>query len=271
MTSPTEQGHVLRALISESKLVDDHTVYRVELWAGQTKCSSVERRFREFTELYTQLNKAPHTFSIPSVPPKKFFGNTDPAFVRKRQADLQVFLDKLVQRIVDNAPSEAAWGLLCRFMALDPRQYVPEAILAQADQATSRTRPSNSGTGGAELSGSFDSNAVSNIINNADTEADQQSEAQTIDMKEARRMEGVVDSFGLQVIQVTRRTDDRLQSSNAFTSAVNLQALRASIKTHILSKPLVEEGTQAEEDDKETSELNYPPLQTGDEFFVALE
>eukprot|EP00515_Schizochytrium_aggregatum_P006485 CAMPEP_0202069720 /NCGR_PEP_ID=MMETSP0964-20121228/667_1 /ASSEMBLY_ACC=CAM_ASM_000500 /TAXON_ID=4773 /ORGANISM="Schizochytrium aggregatum, Strain ATCC28209" /LENGTH=327 /DNA_ID=CAMNT_0048636501 /DNA_START=37 /DNA_END=1019 /DNA_ORIENTATION=+ len=293
-----QQQQPLRAVISSSRLVNEHTEYRIELVAGAAKLSSVSRRFREFTELHAQLSKTNHAFPIPEVPPKKFFGRTNPEFVAKRQKELQVFLDQLVARIVAHPPAEAAWRLLCLFLSLDPKQDVPEAILNLADQSAGATglaasasganaagsAAAASATGGAGLNDSaagLDGAGGSGMLAGSDGEADGQYDQQGLEPDEMHRLEKVVEEFVRQVINVSGHADERLQMpSAAFLDKLPLDNLAHSIEKHLLSAPLFLEGkpkqAQTIEDNEATSEANqasksYSPIEGAEELVVSLD
>jgi len=52
-----------------------------------------EYRYSELAKFHKQL--VSHFPVVPDFPPKKFFGSTDQAFVRKRQTDLQKYCSQL--------------------------------------------------------------------------------------------------------------------------------------------------------------------------------
>ncbi|GBG27659.1 Sorting nexin-11 [Hondaea fermentalgiana] len=266
----------IRAVITGHELVNEHTEYKVELRAGAVKIASQRRRFRMFIELHAQLTKFKHAFPIPDVPPKKYFGNTNPEFVLKRQRELQAFLDKLVNGIVANPPSEAAWRLLCLFLGLDPKQYVPESILNLADQTAgghhadggvadgSATTAGNaaegaaggsSGAGPGEPGGSRSGSAAQTATGgpgsdtsqgagynggsrqNSDIDAAQDPVSREVE--EAKRMDRIVDNFARQTINVGRAAEERLQqASAALVERLPLDALREALEEHLLSQPL---------------------------------
>jgi len=224
----------------------------VELRAGAAKLSSVSRRFREFLELHSQLCKFRHPFPIPDVPPKRFFGSTSPEFVAQRQTELQKFLDQLVTNIVENPPAEAAWKLLCLFLALDPKQYVPESILNLADQSgvvddletTDSARAQTSAQSGVQRRNTAEASANATESKNAvesSTETDGFVDSQGLDAEERKRMDRIVEEFQKQTINVGKNTEERLQGPDAgFLKRIPLNKLAESIREHILSNPLLQ-------------------------------
>mmetsp|Transcript_6196 Transcript_6196/g.9760 ORF Transcript_6196/g.9760 Transcript_6196/m.9760 type:complete len:321 (+) Transcript_6196:204-1166(+) len=248
----------IRAVIVENRLVSEHTEYRVELCAGAAKLSSVSRRFREFQELHSQLSKFKHAFPIPPIPPKKFFGRTNPDFVVKRQRELQRFLDELVKSIVANPPAEAAWRLLCLFLALDPKQYVPESILNLTDQTGGTAGGNNSGSGGvtgasgtvgsqnvlgvnsSDKGSGFDVAGTTGMLAVPDADSEHQHDLQSLEAEDIKRMEKIVDDFARETINVSRLSEERLQvPSDGLLAKVNFKKLAADFDAHILSGPLV--------------------------------
>lgn len=279
----------------------------MELCAGAAKLSSVSRRFREFVELHAQLSKFRHAFAIPDVPPKKFFGRTNPDFVLRRQRELQAFLDKLVNSIVANPPAEAAWRLLCLFLALDPKQYVPESILNLADQSAGTRREddsaaganngagnaSSNGAGGPGNPGSRGANAGSanNGAGGAGAGGDdgEDADAASLEAEEMRRMDRIVDAFARQTINVSRNTEERLQHAPAtLVDRIPVKALQETLQKYVLDAPLKmsrrgedevaedgestnagEEGVANEAEESEQTEI--APIQGAEEVVVHLE
>jgi len=208
----------IRATVVGNQLIGEHTEYKVELKAGQTTLSSVKRRFREFSELHAKLINSKHPFEVPPMPPKKFFGKTNPEFVLKRQTDLQAFLDVLVERIVAQpTKAQAAWRLLCYFLALDPKQYVPESILHDG------TPPLNVGDD------EFSSHSVL-------VEAQADSETQQLDIEEVKRMEKIVEHFAARAINISRVSEERLQAMPAryLSDTLDVSQLTNDINSQLL-------------------------------------
>lgn len=147
-----------RVLITENLLVNDHVEYRVVLQkANGTRISSICRRkyiasginvqvliltwvllgYREFTELHAQLQRFSQPFKVPPMPPKKFFGRTNPSFVRKRQLELQIFLDKLFSLMLMNPHADTAWRLLCLFLSVDQNKHqIPSSLVSYRSDIT---------------------------------------------------------------------------------------------------------------------------------------
>jgi hypothetical protein len=263
----------LRAVIQGHKMVGEHTEYRVELCAGTAKLSSCSRRYREFEELHTQLSKfaGKIAFQVPELPPKKFFGRTSESFVTKRQQELQVFLDKLVSGIVKNPPSETAWRLLCLFLALDPKQDVPEAILnlANQGQAGAHAAGAGAGTGAAPRAaagerGAFDATGSAAMLAVPDAQGDAHHEQHNIESEEIRRMEGIVDEFARQTINVSRHSEEHLQvPTAAFLQQVDMDKLAAALERALLSKPLPQPPR--------VPAPQYAPIQGAEEMVVSLD
>ena len=71
---------------------DEFTEYHLKVSSSDNASWLVRRRYREFRELHDHL-KLKYPDRIPSVPGKKLWGNQDPAFVRQRQDQLQVYMN----------------------------------------------------------------------------------------------------------------------------------------------------------------------------------
>lgn len=81
-------GHVIQ---------DEFTEYHMKVVNQQDSSSSwlVRRRYREFRDLHDNL-KMKYGDRVPPVPGKKMWGNQDPDFVRQRQDQLQVYMNKIL-------------------------------------------------------------------------------------------------------------------------------------------------------------------------------
>eukprot|EP00123_Amoebidium_parasiticum_P014063 comp22307_c0_seq1/m.33117 comp22307_c0_seq1/g.33117 ORF comp22307_c0_seq1/g.33117 comp22307_c0_seq1/m.33117 type:complete len:621 (-) comp22307_c0_seq1:480-2342(-) len=72
-----------------------YTVYDVQVRVlGTDRVWAVQRRYNEFLRLYRALQDG--VLNYPSFPPKKFFGNMDPEFIRQRSAGLTRFLQAVL-------------------------------------------------------------------------------------------------------------------------------------------------------------------------------
>lgn len=94
------EGRHLKAKVESSQIIAGwaaHTVYVVSV-TWQTKAGATEwkvnRRFSEFDSLCNSLLQEIKV-TLPSLPPKTFFSNTDPDFVSNRRKDLDVYLQQL--------------------------------------------------------------------------------------------------------------------------------------------------------------------------------
>jgi hypothetical protein len=266
----------IRAVIQGHKMVGEHTEYRVDLCAGSAKLSSCSRRYREFEELHSQLSKfaGKIAFQVPDLPPKKFFGRTSESFVSKRKQELQVFLDKLVSGIVKNPPSETAWRLLCLFLALDPKQDVPEAILNLANHGQAGSHAAGAGAGAgagaaphgaaAGVRGAFDATGSAAMLAVPDAQGDAHHDLHNFESEEIRRMEGIVDEFARQTINVSRHSEEHLQvPTAAFLQQVDMAKLAAALECALLSKPLPQP--------LKAPAPQYAPIQGAEDMVVSLD
>jgi len=92
MHSEASQYHVKFLSNVESA---GHTCYTIEITHGGSRWQQV-KRYRELRELHDEL-KLKHGEILPPFPGKRFFGNSDPAFVAQRQEGLERYLVGVLQ------------------------------------------------------------------------------------------------------------------------------------------------------------------------------
>mmetsp|Transcript_2014 Transcript_2014/g.2948 ORF Transcript_2014/g.2948 Transcript_2014/m.2948 type:complete len:266 (-) Transcript_2014:991-1788(-) len=234
-----------RVVITENTLVNDHMEYRVELQRGNgIRLSSISRRYREFTELHAQMLRFSQPFKVPHMPPKKFFGRTNPSFVKKRQHELQTFLDKLFSLMILHPNADTAWRLLCLFLAVDQsRLKIPEAIINRNITNGSGMSVGDSGYvdlheggihdisatsegGGVEFSGAGGGYRVGAGLKDP--------AVRTTEDIENERLDIVVNEFAKQTINVSRGFEERLRKANPnIIKKISIDDLAVSIKKHI--------------------------------------
>ncbi|GAB1600647.1 nischarin isoform X4 [Argonauta hians] len=92
-----------------SECVENHTVYVIEVTIGPyTWC--VRHRYSDFHDLHDKLVS---TFKIDKglLPPKKLFGNQSETFIKKRQNDLEVYLQTILFYLAQKIPPILAYFL----------------------------------------------------------------------------------------------------------------------------------------------------------------
>ena len=76
--------------LTSSKFRFVQVVWQKEKWV-------VYRTWTDFRDLHVKLEKQYGGDKLPTLPPAKFFGAMDPAFVRKRGVDLEVYTEQLLR------------------------------------------------------------------------------------------------------------------------------------------------------------------------------
>ncbi|KAF2365688.1 Phoxous domain [Trinorchestia longiramus] len=92
-----DESRNLNAVIRDCNNVDGHIEYKVEVWKSPEPevRYSLTYRYSQFAQLNAAL-RAPNV-TLPVLPPKKFFGNTDKSFVNDRKVALQNYMDELTK------------------------------------------------------------------------------------------------------------------------------------------------------------------------------
>ena len=85
------ESHSIDVKIVGNQVVENHTEY-VMVVSFSNKTWQVQKRYRQFDSLCSSLRRAAPQLPLPPLPPKKFFGNMSPSFVRLRQEHLQQWL-----------------------------------------------------------------------------------------------------------------------------------------------------------------------------------
>lgn len=92
-----------------SECVENYTVYIIEVTIGPYTWT-VKHRYSDFHDLHDKLVS---TFKIDKslLPPKKLFGNQSEAFIKKRQNDLEVYLQTILYYLAQKIPPVLAYFL----------------------------------------------------------------------------------------------------------------------------------------------------------------
>ncbi|XP_025106237.1 nischarin-like isoform X3 [Pomacea canaliculata] len=88
--------------IIDSETTEHFTTYTIEVTVGSYTWT-VKHRYSEFYELHEKLT-AGYKLDKSLLPPKKLFGNQTESFIRKRQQDLQVYLQTVLHYLAHHAP-----------------------------------------------------------------------------------------------------------------------------------------------------------------------
>ncbi|XP_013392557.1 nischarin isoform X2 [Lingula anatina] len=99
-------SRVVKTIGSEN--VDNYTVYILEVYCGSYSWT-VRHRYSEFHELHERL-VTKYKIDKTLLPPKKVFGNQNEEFIKKRQADLELYLQVLMHYL-PKLPPELAFFL----------------------------------------------------------------------------------------------------------------------------------------------------------------
>ncbi|XP_078676623.1 nischarin-like [Branchiostoma floridae x Branchiostoma belcheri] len=88
--------------IVSAEQVENYTVYIIEVTSG-TNTWTVRHRYSEFSELHEKL-LSEKKVDKNALPPKKLLGNMSKSFVEKRQKELEVYLQMLLEKHQDCIP-----------------------------------------------------------------------------------------------------------------------------------------------------------------------
>ncbi|KAG7172734.1 Nischarin-like [Homarus americanus] len=105
MASLSRENQV-EANISSTEQQDGVTLYNITLNVGPVQWS-VKQRYNAFVELHDKL-VSNHGVARDLLPPKKIIGNKDPAFIEKRRADLELYLQTIINFMHRALPRELA-------------------------------------------------------------------------------------------------------------------------------------------------------------------
>jgi hypothetical protein len=163
----------LRASIPSTKLVNnDYTEFQVEVYNGTSLVKIANLRYSQFCELHENLSRSTNaSFKVPELPPKKYFGRTNPSFVRERQQKLEVFLNGVINGINSDVPkAKTLLTYLSRFLGTTPETLsnrVPPAAGAPGNGATATAAAENHSVLRASESqvtaGGFDQGGLSSV------------------------------------------------------------------------------------------------------------
>ncbi|XP_068239289.1 PX domain-containing protein kinase-like protein isoform X2 [Palaemon carinicauda] len=105
----------LRCYIKDTHNTDGHVEYSLEVFRAPDNEAKwlVSHRYSDFVQLHALLKVGT---ALPSLPPKKVFGNTDRDFINERKAALQKYIDKILS-------DEILAGSLHVRQFLDPKNY----------------------------------------------------------------------------------------------------------------------------------------------------
>ncbi|XP_018025196.1 PX domain-containing protein kinase-like protein [Hyalella azteca] len=92
-----DESRNLNVTIRDCNNVDGHIEYKIEIWRSPEPevRYGLTYRYSQFAQLNASL-RAPNV-TLPVLPPKKFFGNTDKSFVNDRKVALQNYMDELTK------------------------------------------------------------------------------------------------------------------------------------------------------------------------------
>jgi len=85
---------------------------------------NVERRYSDFLALRQEMTRDYPGYIIPPIPIKKLTGNTEPEFIQKRKAELQMFLDSVLKH-----PLIKNYELFYKFVSLSGKEWEERAKL----------------------------------------------------------------------------------------------------------------------------------------------
>ncbi|XP_071983606.1 nischarin isoform X2 [Engystomops pustulosus] len=107
MAGIIEDGEEQREVkIIGSELVDNYTVYIIEVYTGVYKWT-VKHRYSDFYDLHEKLT-AENKTERNLLPPKKIIGKNSKSLVEKRQKDLEIYLQALLTVFPVNVPKTLA-------------------------------------------------------------------------------------------------------------------------------------------------------------------
>ncbi|XP_064122875.1 PX domain-containing protein kinase-like protein isoform X2 [Macrobrachium nipponense] len=112
----TDDTKPLRCNIRDAQNADGHIEYSLEVFRApdiETRWT-VSHRYSDFAQLHALLKAG--TAPLPSLPPKRVFGNTDRDFINERKAALQKYINKILS-------DELLAGSLPVRQFLDPKSY----------------------------------------------------------------------------------------------------------------------------------------------------
>ncbi|XP_045615784.2 nischarin [Procambarus clarkii] len=96
--------HHIGVTIPSTEQCDGVTLYNIILNVGPAQWS-VKQRYNAFAELHDKL-VGNHGVARDLLPPKKIIGNKDPSFIEKRRADLQLYLQTIINFMHHALPQE---------------------------------------------------------------------------------------------------------------------------------------------------------------------
>ncbi|KAF7693192.1 nischarin isoform X1 [Silurus meridionalis] len=113
----TEQNAERRVYIVGSELVENYTVYIIEVKVGEHRWT-VKHRYSDFHELHEKLI-AEKKFDKHLLPPKKIIGKNSKTLVEKRQKELEVYLQTLLSRFPVAVPKVLSIFLHFQFFEIN--------------------------------------------------------------------------------------------------------------------------------------------------------
>ncbi|TSM44108.1 Nischarin [Bagarius yarrelli] len=120
----TEQNTERSVSIVGSKLVENYTVYIIEVKVGEHRWT-VQHRYSDFHELHEKLTSE-KKIDKHLLPPKKIIGKNSKTLVEKRQKELEVYLQTLLSRFPVVVPKVLSVFLHFQF-------YVSEQLLVAGE------------------------------------------------------------------------------------------------------------------------------------------
>lgn len=115
--------------IANFEVADGHTVYQIEVSAPNGPCWMIHKRYSEIRQLHDTLRLWLGD-GLPQFPPRRLFGNHDPAFLQERQNGLQRYINYTLNLIRMERPN--LLGFVCQFLG-----YVDQTSAVQRGRTTS--------------------------------------------------------------------------------------------------------------------------------------
>ena len=92
-------GAICDVKLCGHRTVDDHTQFVLKVSYGSMRSWEVYKRYSQFENMHWALREelSGSLIELPPLPPKKFCGSMDPAFLDEREEQLQDYLVQLLQ------------------------------------------------------------------------------------------------------------------------------------------------------------------------------
>ena len=95
----TMAGAICDVKLCGHRMVEDHTQFVLKVSYGSMRSWEVYKRYSQFENMHWALREelSGSLIELPPLPPKKFCGSMDPAFLDEREEQLQDYLVQLLQ------------------------------------------------------------------------------------------------------------------------------------------------------------------------------